>query len=74
MKYKVTIEGDENGYTQTVAIDGNDVYQIVWEKTEHGAKAVSENPKQDDLDDELYELVDNIEGGFDLMRYAGENE
>ena len=70
MKYKVTIEGNEEGYTQTLELDGKQVYQIAWERTETGAKAIREEPKQDDLEDYLYELVDNIDGGYDLMRFA----
>jgi len=73
MKYKVTIDGDENGYTQNLYIDDKLVYGITWERTDSGAKATSEEPKQDSLPDELYELVDEIEGGLDLMRYAEEN-
>lgn len=71
MKYKVTIVGDETGYEEFVEVDGKTVFSRGMKAQEYGAKESFSNPKEEELEPDLLEIVEELGSlGFNLLMIA----
>lgn len=73
MKFEYTVTGDETGWKTLLKLDGKTIYAAEKVKSNLGY-ASKKTTKKDELEDDLYYLVDEIEGaGHTLALYARDN-
>ena len=72
MKYQYTIVGDENGYKQQLIIDGKVIHEVEMVSAPLGLRSTKPINLDDneDITDELYDLIGEIDVGHNLYYYA----